>query len=87
MAIVNQTFVKAFLEGRNPIGLQYRRQDDRLRHRDRRRGEGQPLCRGEAGGPPKLYYMPWRQDKRINGLSFYVRRRFPRTRWSSRSGG
>ena len=27
--------------------------------------------------PPKLYYMPWRQDKRLNGLNFYVRSALP----------
>ena len=76
VAIVNQQFVKAFLDGRNPIGVKFST------------GGGAPDT--EIVGvvkdahysevkqdPPKLYYTPWRQDKQLNGLNFYVRTALP----------
>ena len=32
---------------------------------------------GVKQDPPKLYYTPWRQDKQLNGLNFYVRSALP----------
>jgi len=74
VAIVNQQFVKRFLEGRNPIGVRF--------------GAGTPDI--EIVGvvkdshysevkqnPPKVYYTPWRQDKEINSLAYYVRSALP----------
>jgi putative ABC transport system permease protein len=76
VAIVSQSFVKAFLEGRNPIGLKMQADS--------------PTLDTEIVGvvkdshysavkqdPPKVYYIPWRQDKRLNSLNFYVRSALP----------
>jgi predicted permease len=75
VAIVSEEFVKAFLEGRNPIGLKM--------------ATG-PKFDTEIVGVVKdshyasvreqkrrLYYTPWRQDKQLNDLSFYVRSAIP----------
>ena len=76
MAVVNETFVKRFLEGRNPIGVQFS-------------GGGGPPDITIVGvvkdshyssvkdAAPPVYYRPWRQDKEINGLYFYVRTALP----------
>jgi predicted permease len=76
VAIVSQQFVKAYLEGRNPIGVKM--------------GADTPGFDLEIIGvvkdshyaavkqdPPKVYYIPWRQDKRLNDLSYYVRSALP----------
>jgi putative ABC transport system permease protein len=74
VAVVNEQFVKAFLEGRNPIGVRF--------------GSGTPDTEivgvvkdshyaGVKQAPPKLYFTPWRQDPKVNGLSFYVRTAVP----------
>jgi predicted permease len=75
VAIVNQTFVNRFLEGRNPIGLRFT--------------GGEPGSRTIVGvvkdshyssvkqTVPPLYYTPWRQDKHLNSLEFYVRSALP----------
>jgi predicted permease len=76
VAVVNQTFVRRFLEGRRPLGVQFS-------------GGGNPpditivgvvkdshysRVKGET---PPVYYRPWRQDKEINGIYFYVRSALP----------
>ncbi len=76
VAVVNQTFVKRFLEGRNPMGLRFL--------------TGGPGSQTTIVGvvkdshyssvknaPPPLFYTPWRQDKEINSLEFYVRSALP----------
>jgi predicted permease len=76
VAIVNQQFVKKLLEGRNPIGVRFSG------------GGGPPDIEivgvvkdshysGVKQNPPKLYYTPWRQDKEVNSLAFYVRSALP----------
>jgi predicted permease len=76
VALVNQTFVKRFLEGRNPVGARFTR------------GDGPPATEivgvvkdshyaGVKQNPPAMYYIPWRQDKELNGLEFYVRSGLP----------
>ncbi|MEO8372199.1 MAG: ABC transporter permease [Candidatus Solibacter sp.] len=77
VAIVNQTFVKKFLDGRSPLGIQFS-------------GGGGPAPDITIVGvvkdshyssvkdpAPPLYYRPWRQNKEINGLYFYVRTALP----------
>jgi predicted permease len=75
VAIVTQSFVKAFLEGRNPIGLKIATE-----------GAFDTEIVGVVKDhhyssvkqqPPKLFYIPWRQDKRMNELNFYVRSAIP----------
>jgi predicted permease len=77
VAVVNQTFVKRFLDGRNPLGLRFS-------------GGGGPgpditivgvvkdsHYSSVKAAPPPLFYRPWRQDKEINSLEFYVRSALP----------
>jgi predicted permease len=77
VAVVNETFVKRFLEGRSPLGIQFS-------------GGGSSGTDITIVGvvkdshyssvkdpPPPLYYRPWRQDKQINGLYFYLRSALP----------
>ena len=76
VAVVNETFVNEFLEGRAPIGVRFSTTG------------GAPDIEivgvikdahyaGVKQVPPKLYYTPWRQDKGITNLSFYVRSALP----------
>ena len=78
VAIVSEQFVKSFLAGRNPLGVKF---------------TGPPTGEAEVVGvvkdshyagvkqtPPNLYYLPWRQDKQPNSLSFYVRSAIPSER-------
>jgi predicted permease len=73
VAIVNQQFVKHFLEGRNPIGAKFS-------------GDGDweivgvvkdSHYSGVKQEPPNLYYIPWRQDKTIGSMGLYVRGALP----------
>lgn len=75
VALVNQTFVKRFLEGRNPVGARFF-------------FDGPPPAEivgvvkdshyaGVKQKPPAMFYTPWRQDKELNGLEFYVRSGLP----------
>lgn len=75
VAIVTEQFVKSFLEGRNPIGLKMATEGTfdteivgvvRDHHYSSVKQE-----------PQKLYYTPWRQDKTLNELNFYVRSAVP----------
>ncbi len=76
VAVVNQTFVKRFLEGRNPVGLRFLTG-----------GAGSETAivgvvkdshySSVKNAPPPLFYSPWRQDKEINSLEFYVRSALP----------
>ena len=76
VAVVNQTFVKRFLEGRNPMGLRFLTG-----------GPGSETTivgvvkdshySSVKNAPPPLFYRPWRQDKEINSLEFYVRSALP----------
>jgi predicted permease len=74
VAIVNEQFVKSFLQGRTPIGTRFS-------------GGGSEMeivgvvknshYSGVKQTPPNLYYTPWRQDKEMNGLGLYVRSAIP----------
>jgi predicted permease len=75
VAIVSQTFVKAFLEGRNPIGLKMA-DDDKFDIEIIGVVKDSHYAAVKQT-PPKVYYTPWRQDPRINGLNFYVRSALP----------
>jgi predicted permease len=82
VAVVNQQFVKAFLGGRNPLGV-------------RMSMSAQPPDIEIVGvvkdshysavkqDPPKLFYVPWQQDKDPDSLSFYVRSALPPARMFS----
>jgi putative ABC transport system permease protein len=70
VAIVNQEFVTRFYPARNPIGQQFRVGNDpsmtivgivRNSHYSAVKEDPYPV-----------YYIPWRQDPKLGGLSFYV---------------
>ena len=75
-AVVNETFVRRFLEGRNAVGLRF--SDG---------GHGAEITivgvvkdshySSVKDAAPPLFYRPWRQDKQLNGLYFYVRSALP----------
>ncbi len=75
VAIVSQQFVKAFLEGRNPMGLKIATDGKfdieivGVVKDSHYSGVKQP--------PVNLFFTPWRQDKRLNGLNFYLRSALP----------
>ena len=75
VAIVNETFVKMFLAGRPPVGTRFTGG-----------GAGAKTIVGVVKDShyssvkqkvPPLYYTPWRQDKQLNSLEFYVRSALP----------
>jgi putative ABC transport system permease protein len=77
VVVVNESFVKQFCEGRNPIG------------RRMGFGRGDGLDTEIVGvakdshyasvrqAPPSVFYRPWRQDENIGSISFYVRSDVP----------
>jgi len=77
VAMVNETFVKQFCDGRNPIG------------RRMGTGRGDALDTEIVGvvkdshyasvrqTPPPIFYRPWRQDDGIGEISFYLRSELP----------
>ena len=77
VGIVSETFAKSLIHDRNPVGLKFSV------------GAGGPLDIEIVGvvkdshysavkqDPPKLYFTPWRQDKELHGLFFYVRSAIP----------
>ncbi len=75
VAIVNQQFAKHFLQGRDPLGVKFSTGDS---------GQLEIVgvvkdshYSGVKQDPPKLYFIPWRQDKEIGSISFYVRSALP----------
>ncbi|MBZ5725613.1 MAG: ABC transporter permease [Acidobacteriia bacterium] len=77
VVVVNETFVKQFFNGRNPIG-------HRLGF-----GKGDALdteivgvvkdshYAGVRQQPPPVFFSPWRQDERLGEITFYVRSDLP----------
>jgi putative ABC transport system permease protein len=75
VAVVNQEFVKQFYDNRNPLGQQFRIGEDppmtivgvsRNSHYSAVKEDLSPV-----------YYAPWRQDKQLGGLTFYLRSALP----------
>ena len=77
VAVVNQVFAKRFFEGQNAIGHKF--------------GVGKPDTEiigvvkdshyAEVKEEPyPVFYTPWRQDKKIGSLGFYVRSALPANR-------
>ena len=77
VAVVNEEFVKAFLEGRNPIGLHFSNGGGDKYNLEIVGVVKDSHYAGVKQAPPKLYYTPWRQDKELNSMSFYVRSALP----------
>ena len=74
VAIVNEQFAKSFLEGRNPIGIRFNAGDDPMAIVGVVKNTHYSAVKQK---PPSLYYIPWRQDKEMNSLAFYVRTALP----------
>ncbi len=76
VAVVNQTFVRRFLEGRSPLGVHFSggRDAPDITIVGVVKDSHYSSVKGET---PPLYYTPWRQDKEINGIYFYVRSALP----------
>jgi predicted permease len=74
VAIVNEQFVKTFLPGRNPLGVRFSgaAADCEIVGivKDSHYAEVKQA-------PPSLSYLPWRQDKTLGSLQFYVRSAIP----------
>ena len=76
VAVVNETFVKRFLDGRSPLGVQFSgggtAPDITIV------GVVKDSHYSSVKDPaPPVYFRPWRQDKEINGIYFYVRTALP----------
>ena len=76
VAIVNQTFVRKFLDGRSPLGIQFSTGGSKSSITIVGVARDSHYSSVKDAAPP-LYYLPWRQDKTINGLNFYVRSALP----------
>jgi predicted permease len=76
VAIVNQQFAKTILGGRNPLGVKFSTSDSapdteiigvvKDSHYSSVKQQ-----------PPIVFFIPWRQDKEINSMGFYVRSALP----------
>jgi predicted permease len=76
VALVNEEFVKKIAGGRNPIGLHInpRGTADDTEIVGIVKNSHYSAVKQE---PPIMFYLPWRQDNQINGLSLYVRSALP----------
>ncbi len=74
VAIVNQHFVKKLLDGRNPIGVHFTEDDRSIQIVGVVRDSHYSDVKQEV---PNMYYTPWRQDKQLNDLTYYVRTALP----------
>jgi predicted permease len=74
VAVVNETFVKRFLEGRNPVGLRFYGTAPGITIVGVAKDSHYSSVKN---APPPMFYVPWRQDKQINSLEFYVRSALP----------
>ncbi len=77
VVVVNETFVKQFFGGRNPIGhsLMFGRDN-----KERAEIVGVVKDSHYAGvrqKPPAVFFRPWRQDDRLGSISLYVRSFLP----------
>jgi putative ABC transport system permease protein len=74
VTVVNQHFVKKLLDGRNPIGLHITADEKPIEIVGVVRDSHYSGVKQEV---PNVYYMPWRQDKQLNDLTYYVRTALP----------
>ena len=77
VAVVNQTFVKALLGDRNPIGVHFSAGGSKAFDTEIVGIVKDSHYSSVKEETPNLYYMPWRQDDKLNELSFYVRTAVP----------
>ena len=76
VAVINEEFARRYLQGRSPLGLHFwvTSPKDQL--------EIVGIVKNSHYGavkedPYPVYYIPWRQDKEIGSLGFYVRTALP----------
>jgi predicted permease len=74
VAVVNEEFVKKILEGRSPVGVRFGSNKLEIEIVGVVKNSHYS---GVKQDPPVLYYTPWRQDKELNSLCFYVRSAIP----------
>jgi predicted permease len=77
VAVVNETFVRRFLNGRSPLGVQFSGGDSDSPDITIVGIVKDSHYSSVKDPPPPLFYRPWRQDKQINGLYFYLRSALP----------
>jgi putative ABC transport system permease protein len=77
VAVVNEEFVKGYLEGRSPIGLHFSNGADNNYNLEIVGVVKDSHYSSVKQAPPKLFYTPWRQDKELGWMSFYVRSALP----------
>src|ERR1022692_1667854 len=76
VSVVNETFVRRFLEGRSPLGVQFSADGPATDITIVGVVKDSHYSSVKDAAPP-LFYRPWRQDKQLNGLYFYVRSALP----------
>jgi predicted permease len=76
VSVVNETFVKRFLDGRSPLGVQFSADGPAMDITIVGVVKDSHYSSVKDAAPP-LFYRPWRQDKQLNGLYFYVRSALP----------
>jgi predicted permease len=74
VTIVNQAFVKKYLDGRNPLGIHITADKTVMEIVGVVRDSHYSAVKQV---PPPMYYRPWRQDDQLNSLEFYVRSAVP----------
>jgi predicted permease len=77
VAVVNEQFVKSFLEGRQPIGLRFGIGNSGTPDIEIVGVVKNSHYSAVKDRPPELYYTPWRQDRQPAWLTFYVRSAVP----------
>jgi len=77
VAIVNQEFVRRYLQGRNPIGERFGNSKPELEIVGVVKDSHYASVKEK---PYPVFYTPWRQDKEIGALEFYVRTALPADR-------
>ena len=74
VAVVNQEFVKHFYNNRNPLGQQFRVDKDMMTIVGVAKNSHYSAVKEDAS---PVYYAPWRQDKQLGDLTFYLRSGLP----------
>jgi putative ABC transport system permease protein len=74
VAVVNQEFVKHFYNNRNPLGQQFRVDKDMMTIVGVAKNSHYSSVKEDAS---PVYYAPWRQDKQLGDLTFYLRSGLP----------
>jgi putative ABC transport system permease protein len=76
VAVVNEEFVRRFYPNRNPVGMHFGGWAPDIQVVGVVKDSHYASVREK---PYPAYYVPWRQDKQIGSLSFYVRTALPIT--------